>query len=252
MKSSWKGRIYMTEKCSDPRLLDVEENYKRIADRVAQAAVRSGRQPEDVSLLAATKTVQPECINRAIACGLRFVGENRVQELLEKYDRLDLDRGVSCQMIGRLQTNKVKYIVDKVDCIQSVDSVKLAGEISRLSERIGRRMPVLVEVNIGEESNKGGVLPEKLYEFLAEISAFPGIQIEGLMAIPPICAEKTGLCNYFSRMKQYFIDIGAKKIDNVSMNCLSMGMSSDYEEAILCGATMVRVGSALFGQRIYP
>ncbi len=242
----------MTEKCSDPRLASVEENYKRIAERVAQAAVRAGRQPQDVTLLAATKTVAPEYINHAIRCGLRFIGENRVQELLEKYDRIDFEAGVSAHMIGRLQTNKVKYIVDKVDCVQSVDSVKLAAEISRLSEKIGRRMPVLVEVNIGEEPNKGGVLPGMLEDFLEEIASLPGIQIDGLMAIPPICAEKTELCNYFSRMRQYFIDIGAKKIDNVSMNCLSMGMSSDYEDAILCGSTMVRVGSALFGQRIYP
>ena len=242
----------MTEKCSDPRLACVEENYKAIAERVARAAVRSGRRPEDVTLLAATKTVPPAYINHAIACGLRCIGENRVQELLEKYDQIDWSKGVTGHMIGRLQTNKVKYIVDKVACIQSVDSIKLAGEISRLSVKTGRRMPVLVEVNIGGEENKGGVPPEKIYEFLEEISGFPGIQVEGLMAIPPICADKTALCNYFSGLQQYFIDIGAKRIDNVSMNCLSMGMSSDYEEAILCGATMVRVGSALFGQRIYP
>lgn len=242
----------MTEKCSDPRFACIEENYKRIAEHVAQTAVRAGRKPEEVTLLAATKTVAPEYINQAIHCGLRFIGENRVQELVDKYDRLELQHGVSAHMIGRLQTNKVKYIVDKVDCIQSVDSIKLAGEISRLSARIGRKMPVLVEVNIGEEANKGGVLPEKLEDFLMEIAALPGIEITGLMAIPPICAEKTELCNYFLRMQKYFIDIGAKKIDNVSMNCLSMGMSSDYEDAILCGSTMVRVGSALFGQRIYP
>lgn len=145
----------MTEKCSDPRLACVEENYKAIAERVARAAVRSGRRPEDVTLLAATKTVPPAYINHAIACGLRCIGENRVQELLEKYDQIDWSKGVTGHMIGRLQTNKVKYIVDKVACIQSVDSIKLAGEISRLSVKTGRRMPVLVEVNIGGEENKG-------------------------------------------------------------------------------------------------
>ena len=242
----------MTEKLFDPRYAQVEENYKYISERIAEAAVRSDRRPEDITFLAATKTVPAEVINHAIRCGLRFVGENRVQELLDKYDSLDRSPGISCQMIGRLQTNKVKYIVDKVDCIQSVDSLKLANEISRLSERIGHRMPVLVEVNIGNETNKGGIKPEALPEFLEEIAALPGIQVNGLMAIPPICDEKAELCNYFSRMKQYFIDIEAKKLDNVSMNCLSMGMSSDYEEAILCGATMVRIGSSLFGQRIYP
>lgn len=232
--------------------MSVEENYKVITERIAEAAVRSGRRPEDITFLAATKTVPAEVINHAIGCGLRFVGENRVQEFIEKYDKINWAAGVSGQIIGRLQTNKVKYIVDKVDCIQSVDSVKLAGEISRLSEKAGRRMRVLVEVNIGGEESKGGVAPEMLEAFLEEISAFPGILVDGLMAIPPICAEKSELRNYFSRMQQSFIDIGAKKIDNVFMNCLSMGMSSDYEEAILCGSTMVRIGSSLFGQRIYP
>ena len=212
----------MTEKCFEERFRDVEENYKVITNRIAEAAVRSGRKPEDITFLAATKTVPAEIINHAIGCGLRFIGENRVQEFMDKYEKIDWDKGVSGQIIGRLQTNKVKYIIDKVDCIQSVDSVKLAKEISRLAEKIGRKMSVLIEVNIG-----------------------------GLMAIPPICAEKSALCNYFSQMHQSFIDIRAKKIDNVFMNCLSMGMSSDYAEAIECGATMVRIGSSLFGPRDY-
>jgi len=242
----------MTEKYSDPRFLAVEENYKYITERIAQAAVRSCRNPEDITFLAATKTVPAEVINHAIRCGLRYVGENRVQEYLSKYESIDWASGVQGQIIGRLQTNKVKYIVDKVSCIQSVDSVKLAKEISRQAEKIGRRMPVLVEVNIGAEENKGGIAPDGLEDFLQEIAGLPGIRIDGLMTIPPICENNTELCNYFSRMQQYFIDIQTKKLDNVSMNCLSMGMSSDYEEAILCGATMVRIGSSLFGARIYP
>lgn len=162
-----------------------------------------------------------------------------------------MGQGVSGQIIGRLQTNKVKYIIDKVDCIQSVDSVKLAKEISRLAEKIGRKMPVLIEVNIGGEESKGGIEKAALPALLEEIAVLPGIQVNGLMAIPPICAEKSALCNYFSQMHQSFIDIRAKKIDNVFMNCLSMGMSSDYAEAIECGATMVRIGSSLFGPRDY-
>lgn len=145
----------------------------------------------------------------------------------------------------------MKYIIDKVDCIQSVDSVKLAKEISRLAEKIGRKMPVLIEVNIGGEESKGGIEKAALPALLEEIAVLPGIQVNGLMAIPPICAEKSALCNYFSQMHQSFIDIRAKKIDNVFMNCLSMGMSSDYAEAIECGATMVRIGSSLFGPRDY-
>lgn len=241
----------MTEKLSDPRLLAVEENFKVITSRIAEAAIRSGRRPEDITLLAATKTVPAEVINHAIGCGLRFIGENRVQEFMDKYEQIDWNAGVTGHIIGRLQTNKVKYIIDKVSCIQSVDSVKLAKEISRLAVKSERIMPVLVEVNIGDEDSKGGIEPENLDSFLSEISAFEGIRVDGLMTIPPICDEKAKLFNYFSRMNQYFIDIAAKKIDNVSMNCLSMGMSSDYEEAILCGATMVRVGSSLFGERIY-
>ena len=241
----------MTEKSYDPRLKAVEENYKIISSRIAEAAIKSGRKPEDITLLAATKTVPAEVINHAIGCGLRFIGENRVQEFMEKFEAIDWKSGVTGHIIGRLQTNKVKYIVDKVSYIQSVDSVKLAKEISRLSVKCGRRMPVLVEVNIGDEASKGGIRPEELEDFLSEISSFEGICVNGLMTIPPICDEKTKLFNYFSRMNQYFIDIEAKKLDNVNMNCLSMGMSSDYEEAILCGATMVRVGSSLFGERIY-
>ncbi len=241
----------MTEKLYDPRFSAVEENYKYITERVVQAAVLSGRKPEDVTLLAATKTVPFEVINHAIGCGLRYIGENRVQEFIEKYEKIDWNSGVTGHIIGRLQTNKVKYIIDKVSCIQSVDSVKLAKEISRLAVKHGLCMPVLVEVNIGNEENKGGIKAECLEEFLLEISGFDGISVNGLMTIPPICEKKAELCNYFSRMNQYFIDIKAKKLDNVNMNCLSMGMSSDYEEAILCGATMVRVGSSLFGERIY-
>ena len=219
----------MTERYCDPRFAAVEENFRVISERIAEAAIRSGRRPEAITFLAATKTVPAEVINHAIGCGLRCIGENRVQEFMDKYEKIDWDAGVTGHIIGHLQTNKVKYIVDKVSCIQSVDSVKLAKEISRLSERIGKRMPVLVEVNIGDEESKGGIQPELLEDFLWEISPLQGISVEGLMTSPPICEEKTELCNYFSRMRQYFIDIGAKKIDNVNMNCLSMGMSSDYE-----------------------
>lgn len=242
----------MTERYSDPRFQMVEENYKYITSQIAEAAIRSGRRPEEITFLAATKTVPVEIINHAIRCGLRYIGENRVQEYLDKYDKIDWSAGVTGQIIGRLQTNKVKYIADKVSCIQSVDSIKLAKEISRHAEKTGRRMPILVEVNIGGEESKGGIMPEILENFLEEIAILPGIQIDGLMTIPPICENKVELCNYFSRMRQYFIDIQTKKLDNVSMNCLSMGMSSDYKEAILCGATMVRIGSSLFGERVYP
>src|SRR5699024_7593590 len=152
------------------------------------------------------------------------------------------------QFIGQLQTNKVKYLLGKVSCIQSVGSVKLAKEISRLCQREGVEMKVLVEVNIGREENKGGVLPEALLECVDEIRTFPGLQGAVLMAIPPICEDTASICRYFSAVWQYYVDIAVKRMDNVSMNCLSMGMSSDFPEAIACGATMVRVGSSLFGK----
>ena len=174
-----------------------------------------------------------------------------MQELLEKYDGLDRAH-CDVQFIGQLQTNKVKYLMGKVSCIQSVGSVRLAREISRLCQRENTTMKVLIEVNIGREESKGGVLPEALLEVVDEVRQLPGIQVEGLMAIPPICEDVKKLRGYFSAMRQSYVDIAAKKLDNVSMNCLSMGMSSDFPEAIACGATMVRVGSLLFGKRVYP
>lgn len=227
-----------------------DENYARIKEEIARAAVGAGRRPEEVTLLAATKTVPVETINYAVSRGLGCLGENRVQELLDKYDGLDRAH-CDLQFIGRLQSNKVKYLIGKVSCIQSVDSVKLAREISRLSQGAGLCTGVLVQVNIGREEQKGGVAPEALEEFIDEIRGFPGIRVEGLMAVPPICEKKAELTGYFSAMHKYYVDIAAKKSDNVRMRCLSMGMSADFPLAIACGATMVRVGSSLFGARHY-
>lgn len=241
----------MMEKSCAERCRIFDENYPRVLEEIARAAEKSGRRPEDITLLAATKTVPLEVINHAIGRGLACLGENRVQELLDKYDGLDRAR-CDVQFIGQLQTNKVKYLIGKVSCIQSVDSVKLAREISRLCQREGATMRVLIEVNIGREASKGGVLPEALYETIDEVRSLPGLHVAGLMAIPPAAAENAELCRYFSAMRQSYVDIGAKKMDNVSMDCLSMGMSSDFAEAIACGATMVRVGSSLFGKRDYP
>ncbi len=241
----------MMEKSYNERFALFDENYPRILEEIAAAAERSGRRPEEITLLAATKTVPLEVINHAIDKGLSCMGENRVQELLEKYDGLHKDR-CDVQFIGQLQTNKVKYLIGKVSCIQSVGSVKLAREISRLCVKENTSMDVLVEVNIGREESKGGVLPEALLECVDEIRELPGIHVRGLMAIPPICENSAELCGYFSAVRQSYVDIAAKKLDNVRMDCLSMGMSSDFAEAIACGATMVRVGSSLFGKREYP
>ena len=240
----------MEKLCDDyqKRCLDLEENLKEIRDRISGAAVRSGRNPEEVMLLAATKTVPVEVINHAISLGVAHIGENKVQELCDKYEHL---QECDCQFIGHLQTNKVKFLIDKVSMIQSVGSLKLAQEISRLSEKQNKVMDILIEVNIGKEESKSGILPEEVFQFMEQISPLTGIHVRGLMSIPPICDSKTQVMGYFTNMYQYFIDIRGKKIDNIDMDYLSMGMSSDFEEAILCGANIVRVGTSLFGPRLY-
>ena len=231
-------------------LADVTYNYQVICENIAKAAQSVGKTADDITFLAATKTVDAPTINHAISLGLRYIGENRVQELLSKYEDYDLDHA-SLQFIGHLQTNKVRQIVGKVDLIQSVDSVKLAREISRCSLKQNISTDILLEVNIGREENKSGVLPEALPELLDEIKDIPAIKVRGLMAIPPICENAQENCKFFDNMRHIFLDIGSKNIDNISMEVLSMGMSDDYTEAIRCGANMIRVGSALFGKRNY-
>ena len=240
----------MTEKLSKEVLDNVRANYFEIKENIARAAEKSGRKPEEITFLAATKTVEPAVINYAVSLGLKHIGENKVQELLSKYEEYDL-KNCELQFIGHLQTNKVRQIIDKVSMIQSVDSEKLAAEISKQSVKNGIVSNVLIEVNIGREENKSGVLTEELDELIGKISEMPNIKIRGLMTVPPICKEKIEVCKFFDEMYQLFIDFSCKKSDNVCMDYLSMGMSDDYEEAVLSGANMVRVGSRLFGQRIY-
>ena len=240
----------MTERSFSEVLDDVERNYWEITENIARAAEKSGRKYEDILFLAATKTVEPKVINHAVSLGLKYIGENKVQELLSKYEEYDL-KNCDLQFIGHLQTNKVRQIIDKVSMIQSVDSVKLANEISKQSVKNSLVSNILIEVNIGREENKSGVLAEELEELLGRVSEMPNIKVRGLMTVPPICEKKTDVCKFFDKMQQLFIDISAKKMDNICMDYLSMGMSDDYEEAIKCGATMVRVGSALFGKRNY-
>lgn len=202
----------------------------------------------ETQLLAVTKTRSPEEINCAIASGVRHIGENRVQELLEKYDQINKE-GVTIHLIGQLQTNKVKYIIDKVDLIHSVDSVRLAEEISKRAASIGKVQDVLIEVNIGSEDSKAGISPDEVIPFLESISTLSGIRVCGLMCIPPIAEEPHQNLKYFSKMKQMSVDIKTKKIDNINMDILSMGMSGDYEDAIAAGSTFIRVGRGIFGPR---
>ena len=235
----------MTER-SSVKIFD--ENYSRIKEEIALAAQKSGRKPQDITLLAATKTVDVEIINHAIKNGIDYIGENRVQELTAKND---FYLPVHKHFIGHLQTNKVKYIIDKVELIESVDSLRLAKEISKEAEKLGKVMDILLEINIGNEESKSGFRAEEVIDSAKEISKLVGVRIQGIMAIPPICEDEQILRGYFKKMSKLFVDIGNEKIDNSSMKILSMGMSDDFAVAIEEGANLVRIGTALFGRRNY-
>ena len=213
-------------------LTDIKYNYDFINEKIAEAAMKAGKTRDDITFLSATKTVEPEYINYAISLGLSYIGENKVQELLSKYDQYNLEN-CSLQFIGHLQSNKVRQIVGKVDLIQSIDSMKLAKEVSKCSLKNNITSDILVEVNIGKEENKSGVMPEMLEKLVEEISTLPAVNVKGLMTIPPICEKKDEIRRYFEKMNRLFLDISSKKLDNVSMYILSMGMSSDYYESIL-------------------
>lgn len=234
----------MTEKSS---ISFLETNYNDIKSRFDAAVKKSGRKEGEVILLAATKTVAPEIINEAINLGITHIGENRVQEFLSKNDAIT--KNVTRHFIGHLQTNKVKDIVGKVSMIESVHSLKLAREIGKCSEKLGTITDVLIEINIGGEESKSGFSPDEIDAAIDEMSAISGIRIKGLMCIPPICEKSEQVREYFNAMSKLFVDIGLKKRDNVTMEFLSMGMSSDFEDAIECGSNLVRVGTALFGKR---
>jgi len=234
----------MMEKLS-PEEFDL--NFSAVNDRINKALEKSGRSREEITLLAAIKTVDYESVNYAVSKGIEYIGENRVQEFLSKNDLII--ESPHRHFIGHLQTNKVKYIIDKVELIHSVDSIRLAKEISRQAEKSGKVMDILLEVNIGDEDSKWGFTPENLLDSLEEITVFKGIRVKGLMAIPPICENMEENRKYFRQMYKLFIDIRDKNIDNSSMEILSMGMSDDFDIAIEEGSTLIRLGTALFGRR---
>jgi len=242
----------MTTSLFDPAHFDViSDNIKRIKNDIAEGAIKSGRSPDDVHLMAVTKTVCVEYINHAITeCGIDLIGENKVQEFLSKQDSLLLD-GVEKHLIGHLQTNKVKKIVGQVDMIQSVDSLRVAQGISAESVKKGINTQILLEINIGDEESKTGFDKGAFTESLTEISLLPNITVKGLMTIPPICENSLELEKYFERMSNYYNEIKSKNFSNFDFNILSMGMSGDYTQAILHGSNLVRVGSAIFGARVY-
>ena len=226
-----------------------DTNFSIIEENITKAAQASGRKREDIILLAATKTVSPQLINHAINSGIKYIGENRVQEFLSKED--SLLPTAHRHFIGHLQSNKAKDIVGRVEMIQSVHSVKLASLIGKLSAEKGMVTDILLEVNIGKEQNKSGFLKEELSSAIEQISKIEGIKLRGLMTIPPVCEKISDSIPYFEEMYKLFIDNKGKKLDNVNMEYLSMGMSSDYAEAIKCGSNIVRIGTSLFGARNY-
>lgn len=228
----------------------IRENYKRVIEKIEEAKQRSPYHQE-VTLLAATKTVPAEEIIFAIEeLGLPVAGENKVQEFLSKYE--DLKGKCPLHIIGHLQTNKVKSIVGKVDMIQSVDSIRLADEIAKRSLERGIVTDVLCEINIASEENKGGILPEETEEFVSKLLETKGIRVRGLMTMAPFGCTKDEYKKYFGKTYNIYLDILAKKSHNIIEPILSMGMSDSFEAAIEEGASLVRVGSSIFGSRIYP
>lgn len=225
--------------------INIEANVAAVRQRMEKAA--GGKA---VTLVAATKMNDAAAIQRAIAAGVDACGENRVQEMTEKLGQ-DAYRGVPLHFIGSLQKNKVKFVVGKCDLIHSVNSLELLEVIAKKAASLDIVQDVLLEVNIARESSKTGFLPELLPQFLETAGNFPSIRVQGLMAIPPKSEKNGGNRPYFAQMRELFIDIGAKKYDNVTMKFLSMGMSDDFEDAILEGSNMIRVGTSIFGARDY-
>ena len=230
--------------------IELRDRILAVQERIARAAEQAGRDPKEITLVAASKMNDAERVRAAIAAGITVCGENRVQELLEKYEQ-NAYEGADLQFIGTLQTNKVKYLIGKVSLIQSVGSVHLGEAIAKEAAKRGVRQDILLEVNIGREQAKSGLLLEELDEAIARLSEKESLHIRGLMAIPPIADETTKNLSYFHEMRQVFVDILTKKYDNVNMDYLSMGMTNDFETAIACGANMVRIGTAIFGARPY-
>ena len=230
--------------------MSIAENIARIREQMVQAARRAGRDPKEISLCAATKMNDAEAVRAAIAAGVDMCGENRVQEVTQKLAQHAYD-GAPVHFIGHLQTNKVKQVVGKVALIQSVDSLRLLGAIQQEAARQGIRQDFLLEVNIGGEESKSGFSPSEILPLVEQIPSFPNIRLRGLMAIPPISQNSGDNRKFFQKMYHLSVDIMAKKSDNVRMDILSMGMSDDFADAIACGSTMVRIGTAIFGHRNY-
>ena len=230
--------------------MSIAENVARIKAQMRDAAIAAGRDPDEILLCAATKMNDAENVRQAIAAGVDCCGENRVQELTQKLAE-NAYEGAPVHFIGHLQTNKVKQVVGKVSLIHSVDSQRLLEAINKEAAKQGIIQDILLEINIGQEDSKSGLHKDELPALLEKIGDFPNIRVRGLMAIPPICQNSTDNHKFFQEMCNLSVDITAKKYDNVSVEIMSMGMSDDFTDAICCGSTMIRVGTAIFGARGY-
>ena len=230
--------------------MSIAENVAKIRKEMEAAAIAAGRDPKSIQLCAATKMNDAAAVREAIRAGIDCCGENKVQELVQKLAE-NAYEGVPVHFIGHLQTNKVKQVVGKVDLIQSVDSERLIRAIDKEAAKQGIVQDILLEVNIGGEESKSGLAPEEVLPLLDKIGEFPNIRVKGLMTIPPISEKNGNNRKFFQKMCNISVDIIAKKYDNVMVECISMGMSDDYVDAISCGSTMIRVGTAIFGARDY-
>ena len=229
--------------------MSLEENIARVKANMARAAAEAGRDPGEVTLVAATKVQTSDTIRAAIAAGITVCGENRVQELTAHLDDYAYD-GARVHFIGHLQTNKVRFVVGRVDLIESVGSLRLLEAVDRQAAKVGVVQDILLEVNIGREESKGGCLPEDLPDLARRAVEAQHVRLRGLMCIPPAAGAPGANVGYFQATRQFFVDIREKIGDNdTDIDCLSMGMSGDYEDAVREGATLVRVGTALFGPR---
>ena len=227
----------------------INENLMQVRKNIEAACQKAGRNPEEVTLIAVSKTKPVPMLEEAYQAGSRDFGENKVQEIMDKYPVLPDD--IRWHMIGHLQRNKVKYIVDKVSLVHSVDSLRLAEEISRQAEKKQTELDILVEVNIAQEESKFGTSRAEAAQLVEEIAKLPCIHVKGLMTIAPFVEHPEENRKYFRQIKELSVDIEKKNLDNVSMSVLSMGMTNDYMVAVEEGATMVRVGTGIFGERNY-
>ena len=230
--------------------MTIRENVAMIREKMDAAARAAGREPREVLLCAATKMNDAARVREAVAAGVDLCGENRVQELTQKLGEHAYD-GVPVHFIGHLQTNKVRQVVGKVALIQSVDRMELLACIEKEAARQNLVQDILLEINVGHEESKSGFDPDAMDEILDKLEAFPHCRVRGLMAIPPISEKKGDNCRFFEKIQRLSVDIAAKNKHNISMEILSMGMTDDFEDAIACGSTMIRVGTAIFGARDY-